>query len=147
MSFDRHRGTITHPAGASRSMARSAFHLSLLLLARTASTAALVIFPASPIRVSRLSVRPMKHSMGRCDAEGFNSFRRWPSSSTVSLTRRAQRVFGEREMTFDQMRDSKLCDDSVLEKVMDARPMADQRGEHVMLDVDEHGHFEWLTVV
>ena len=50
-------------------------------------------------------------------------------------------------MTFDQMRDSKLCDDSVLEKVMDARPMADQRGEHVMLDVDEHGHFEWLTVV
>ena len=33
------------------------------------------------------------------------------------------------------------------EAIMDARPMEDQRGEKVLLDVNTQGRLEWITVV
>ena len=82
-------------------------------------------------------------SMGRCNEEGFNSFRRWPSEAPVSLSSRAQRLFGQKsELTFAQMRNYNI-DGGILDDIMDARPMADKRGERIVLDVDDGGHFTW----
>lgn len=120
-----------------------------LLLMQLAATAAFVA-PASP---TSLSTRARPLAMGRCNDEGFNSFRRWPSSSTVSLTTRAAAFFGEKnELTFNEMRGLKKCASDVLDQIMDDRPMADQRGEKVLLDL-EAGHkpleagLKWITVV
>ena len=115
----------------------------MLMLVAT-STAALMV-PARVTVLARQPVRPMM--MGRCDEEGFNSFRRWPSAAAVSLTSRAKSFFGrDGELTFAEMRGLNKFDVGMLDKVMDARPMADQRGEKVLLDLVD-GHLEWITVV
>ena len=145
--------------------------LAVLLMATSTASAFVVPLPYTSLaKVARQPI-PM---MNRCNNEGFNSFRRWPSSSTVSLTSKAQAFFGQGgevrllasqivvfflsfassfgclialQLTFDEMRQLKRLDIDMLDKVMDARPMADQRGEKVLLDVDREGHLEWITVV
>ena len=122
-----------------------------LALALLASTEALqpCVHPEA-LRRMRVGRRLPSHvpRMGRCDGEGFNSFRQWPSSSAVSLTGKAQSVFGlGGETSFAEMRKLSKCDTGELEAIMDARPMEDQRGEKVLLDVNAQGRLEWITVV
>ena len=89
--------------------------------------------------------------MNAVDYEGFNSFRRWPSSSMVSLSEQAKIAFEldteVEELTFDAIRSNSKFDDAVMDRLLDARPMADQRGEKVMLDVDSMGSLVWSKVV
>ena len=109
---------------------RTALSLALLLAAACHTSF------AWSVRVRPLS---MKYEEG-----SFNSFRRWPSQAPVSLTAKAQAFFGQTkaELTFDEMREMKAADADVLDEVMQSMPMADQRGERVMLDV-EGGQLTW----
>lgn len=125
----------------------------LLLLSQMTSTAALVAgHHASFSRFSQLSMPLVV--MNDCASGGFNSFRRWPTASKVVLTSNAQSFFGleDTSSTFDELRASKACNSKecnaeVLEKLMASMPLADQRGEKVVLNVDEQGHLEWNKVV
>ena len=88
--------------------------------------------------------------MNAGSGEGFNSFRRWPSAASVSLTSGAQNFFGlsdSSDVSMDQMRDCNKCSSDTLERVLNAQPIADQRGEKVQLDVDGQGHLQWIKVV
>ena len=91
--------------------------------------------------------------MNRVDSEGFNSFRRWPSAAPVTLTESAKAFLGlddgsaARELTFDEIREATTaCDDEAIDEILDARPMADQRGETVVLDA-EQGQLRWIKEV
>ena len=125
----------------------------LLLLSQMTSTAALVAgHHASFSRFSQLSMPLVV--MNDCSSGGFNSFRRWPTASKVALTSKAQSFFSleDTSSTFDELRASKACNSEecnaeVLEKLMASMPLADQRGEKVVLNVDEQGHLEWNKVV
>ena len=80
---------------------------------------------------------------------GFNAFRQWPSEAAVSLTGRAQTFFGVGEgaqLTFTEIGELNKLDAGVLAGVMADMPMADQRGESVLLDAVD-GQLEWITVV
>ena len=86
--------------------------------------------------------------MSRCEG-GFNAFRQWPSEAAVSLTGRAQTFFGVGEgaqLTFTEIGELNKLDAGVLAGVMADMPMADQRGESVLLDAVD-GQLEWITVV
>ena len=95
--------------------------------------------------------RPASHllTMMAGPGEGFNSFRRLPSASSVSLTSDAMSFFGlmDDKTTLQEMRDCHKCDDDILEKTLQDMPMPDQRGEKVLLDVDGQGHLHWIKVV
>ena len=64
----------------------------------------------------------------------------------MCLTDRAQSFLGQKkeELTFTEMHGSlKGPDANALDELMGSRPMADQRGERIMLDVTEDGHLTW----
>ena len=72
-----------------------------------------------------------------------------PSSSEVSLTEKAQRFFGTKgvaTLSFNAIRDLKKADDDVMDEILDSRPMEDQRGERVYLDINDSGALAWVTV-
>lgn len=129
----------THAPGAHEAV-------MLITLIAMASSAALIPGSASPL--TRIS-RPAPYTslvhvvMNKNNDEGFNSFRRWPSSATVSLTSRASTYFGldDDESEWDELKE--LKDGINWDLLIDSRPMADQRGEIIQLDVDEKGHLEW----
>ena len=122
--------------------------LLLLLGVHLAAAYTLAVGSASP---RRQRTRPL--SMNRVDSEGFNSFRRWPSAAPVTLTESAKAFLGlddgsaARELTFDEIREATTaCDDEAIDEILDARPMADQRGETVVLDA-EQGQLRWVKEV
>ena len=132
---------------------------SLSLKARVSLTADMACFVLAASTTPRTSLAPVvqlpRVMMGDCGNQGFNSFRRWPTykQNAVSLTSKARSFFGLAEMedgevTFEEMceRGKDKCDIDYLEKLMNAMPLADQRGEQVMLDVN-HGKLEWSKVV
>ena len=102
------------------------------------------------VHTSGTQLRVPPAMMGDCAEQGFNSFRRWPtySQNAVSLTNRARSFFGltgqeEREFKFEEICAQRTCDLDVLEKLMKAMPLPDQRGERVLLDVDAQGQLGW----
>ena len=71
----------------------------------------------------------------------------------VTLTESAKAFLGlddgsaARELTFDEIREATTaCDDEAIDAILDARPMADQRGETVVLDA-EQGQLRWIKEV
>ena len=82
--------------------------------------------------------------------QGFNSFRRWPSASSVSLTNNAQSFFGlegQQDCTLEQMMECSKCDSKALQTMMGSMPLPDQRGESILLDVDGQGRLHWTKHV
>jgi hypothetical protein len=131
----------------------------LSINARVSLTADMACFVLAASTTPRTSLAPVvqlsRVMMGDCGNQGFNSFRRWPTykQNAVSLTSKARSFFGLAEMedgevTFEEMceRGKDKCDIDYLEKLMNAMPLADQRGEQVMLDVN-NGKLEWSKVV
>ena len=121
-----------------------------MMIAASIVSALALLVPANPASLAaistRLPARPVV--MNQCAEGGFNAFRQWPSAARVSLTPSAQSFFGEQsDVTFDQMREKNICEPDVLDKIMNSMPMADQRGEKVLLDVNGEGVLEWITVV
>ena len=103
--------------------------------------------------LARLTPAAATIRMNAGTGEGFNSFRRWPSAASVTLTSSARSFFGlseQSEVTLDQMRDCNKYNAGTLEKVMNAQPIADQRGEEVRLDcnyVEDECQLQWIKVV
>ena len=121
----------------------------LAAVAALASTAALIATPtaSAPIALTR---RPVIRTgcvfMNKQDHEGYNSLRRWPSSAKVSLTSPARRYFGLEadEADWDELKGLKV--DVDWEALIDSRPMADQRGEMIKLDLNEKGALFWAVL-
>lgn len=123
----------------------SPLRVCLLVLASSAS--ALLIGASAPVeRHPRSSARSR---MMAGPGEGFNAFRRWPSSSSVCLTSSAWSHLGldgaMHELSVPELYDC-IGDEDKAEDIIKAMPMPDQRGERVLLDVDGQGSLKWTKV-
>ena len=80
----------------------------------------------------------------------------WPEHKITFPTRRSRSIIREApeddateeaEFTFEEMRamcnDLDSCDVDMLENISRSQPLADQRGERVVLDVDGRGALQW----
>ena len=129
---------------------------SLLPLLLASAATAFVIIPVRPT-AHRALLQPTMAGTGAGGVEeGFNSFNRWPSASAINLTSSAWSFFGlegekQHALSLDEMRDlvNRRFDrrPEALDSLMKCKPLADQRGEKVLLDVNRQGKLEWTTVV